>query len=72
MGLGYLFRTVLAGAALFALSGCEIVDTGPDRVGGTSCGFSNATPGTWEYENCRRRNTHNPRTNSRTPGGGIF
>jgi hypothetical protein len=56
---------------LAALSACEIVDTGGTRIGGNSCTANGATPGTPEYRDCRARNAGEPRTISRTPGGGI-
>jgi len=67
---GFLRIGALA-ACLLAVAGCEIVDTGATRIGGNSCSVSGATPGTPEYRDCRSRNTGEPRTNSRTPGGGI-
>jgi hypothetical protein len=68
-----LSRQVLfAAAAGVLLAGCEIVDTGRDRIGGASCGFSDAPPGTPEYRACTTRNAGEPRTISRTPGGSVF
>jgi hypothetical protein len=69
---GYgLFRILAVAGCAVALSACEIVDTGATRIGGNSCTANGATPGTPEYRDCRARNASEPRTNSRTPGGGI-
>lgn len=53
------------------LSGCEIVDTGPTRIGGVSCGWSDAGPSDPEYHRCRSRNADEGVLMRRTPSGGV-
>jgi len=66
-----ILRVWVFAAVCLALAGCEIVDTGATRIGGASCTASSSEAGTPEYRDCRSRNTGEPRSNSRTPGGGI-
>lgn len=59
----------LVGALL--LCGCEIVDTGPTRVGGVSCGWSAGAPGTPEYNRCTSRNADEGTFPTRQPTGAV-
>lgn len=67
-----VIRIGFAAAAGLAVTACEIVDTGIQRIGGAKCDVSGATPGTPEYERCRNKTPHEPRAPERTPGGGIY
>ena len=64
-------RTCAALLALGLLGGCEIVDTGPTRIGGVSCGWSDAGPSDPEYHRCRSRNADEGVLMRRTPSGGV-
>lgn len=59
----------LVGALL--LYGCEIVDTGPTRIGGVSCGWNMGTPGTPEYNRCTSRNADEGVFPARRPSGAV-
>lgn len=69
--IGDLLRLPAVLACVGLLAACEIVDTGPTRIGGVSCGWSDAGPATPEYHRCRSRNADEGIRGDRRPGGGV-